>query len=111
MNTKLESHRLEPMTDLVKDFSNGVKLIEVCPLCIFVTGMRGWMKLTVSLAIGESPLDGIYHRLKFRRVLHADLQQEIMSETSLGRYNKKPVMRVQKAEVSRSMPLFSRELS
>jgi hypothetical protein len=29
LNTKLESKDLEPMTDLVKDFSNGVKLIEV----------------------------------------------------------------------------------
>lgn len=28
------------------------------------------------------------------------MSQEIMSETSLGRYNKKPTMRVQKAEVS-----------
>lgn len=30
LNTKLESQGLTPMTDLVKDFSNGVKLIEVC---------------------------------------------------------------------------------
>lgn len=29
LNTKLESQGLTPMTDLVKDFSNGVKLIEV----------------------------------------------------------------------------------
>ena len=29
LNTKLEGQKLEPMTDLVKDFSNGVKLIQV----------------------------------------------------------------------------------
>ena len=29
LNTKLEAADLEPMTDLVKDFSSGVKLIEV----------------------------------------------------------------------------------
>ncbi|KAL7423718.1 alpha-actinin [Cryptotrichosporon argae] len=51
LNTKLQSQGLEPMTSLVKDFSDGVKLI-----------------------------------------------QEIMSETKLGRFNKKPTMRVQKAE-------------
>jgi hypothetical protein len=38
LNTKLESKDLEPMTDLVKDFSNGVKLIEVRGDCI--TSMR-----------------------------------------------------------------------
>ena len=29
LNTKLESKGLEPMTDLVRDFANGVKLIQV----------------------------------------------------------------------------------
>lgn len=29
LNAKLEAADLEPMTDLVKDFSNGVKLIQV----------------------------------------------------------------------------------
>jgi hypothetical protein len=29
LNTKLESQGLDPMTDLVKDFSTGVKLIQV----------------------------------------------------------------------------------
>ena len=29
LNTKLEGQKLEQMTDLVKDFSNGVKLIQV----------------------------------------------------------------------------------
>lgn len=29
LNTKLESQGLVPMTDLVKDFSDGVKLIQV----------------------------------------------------------------------------------
>jgi len=31
LNSKLESENLEPMTDLVKDFSTGVKLIQVLP--------------------------------------------------------------------------------
>ncbi|WRT65944.1 uncharacterized protein IL334_002895 [Kwoniella shivajii] len=51
LNKQLESQGLDPMIDLVRDFSNGVKLI-----------------------------------------------QEIMSEESLGRYVKKPTMRVQKCE-------------
>ncbi|WWC96692.1 hypothetical protein V866_003564 [Kwoniella sp. B9012] len=51
LNKQLESQGLDPMVDLVRDFSNGVKLI-----------------------------------------------QEIMSEESLGRYVKKPTMRVQKCE-------------
>ncbi|ORX34112.1 calponin homology domain-containing protein [Kockovaella imperatae] len=64
LNTKLEGQKLEPMTDLVKDFSSGVKLIQLL---------------------------------------------EIMSETSLGRYNKKPVMRVQKAENASKALNFIRE--
>ncbi|ORY28583.1 calponin homology domain-containing protein [Naematelia encephala] len=64
LNTKLESQNLEPMTDLVKDFSNGVKLIQLL---------------------------------------------EIMSEASLGKYNKKPVLRVQKAENASKALNFIRE--
>ncbi|RSH92750.1 hypothetical protein EHS25_008196 [Saitozyma podzolica] len=64
LNTKLESKDLEPMTDLVKDFSNGVKLIELL---------------------------------------------EIMSDQSLGRYNRKPVMRVQKAENAAKALQFIRD--
>lgn len=33
LNTKLESHGLEPMTSLAKDFSDGVKLIQVGSSC------------------------------------------------------------------------------
>nr|XP_019011848.1 actin cross-linking [Kwoniella pini CBS 10737]OCF50629.1 actin cross-linking [Kwoniella pini CBS 10737] len=58
LNKQLESQGLDPMIDLVRDFSNGVKLIQ--------------------------------------RMLI--LLQEIMSEESLGRYVKKPTMRVQKCE-------------
>lgn len=32
LNKQLESHGLEPMTDVVKDFSSGVKLIQVSPV-------------------------------------------------------------------------------
>ncbi|WVF70936.1 hypothetical protein IAT40_005731 [Kwoniella sp. CBS 6097] len=53
LNKQLESQGLDPMVDLVRDFSNGVKLIQLL---------------------------------------------EIMSEESLGRYVKKPTLRVQKAE-------------
>ncbi|OCF56677.1 actin cross-linking [Kwoniella mangroviensis CBS 10435] len=53
LNKQLESQGLDPMIDLVRDFSNGVKLIQLL---------------------------------------------EIMSEESLGRYVKKPTMRVQKCE-------------
>ena len=34
LNTKLEDKDLEPMTDLGSGFSDGVKLIEVCPASI-----------------------------------------------------------------------------
>ncbi|KAL6308324.1 calponin homology domain-containing protein [Sparassis latifolia] len=53
LNTKLESNGHPPMTSLVKDLSDGVRLIQL---------------------------------------------MEIMGDTSLGRYNKAPRMRVQKAE-------------
>ncbi|KZT09244.1 actinin-like protein [Laetiporus sulphureus 93-53] len=53
LNTKLESNGHPPMTSLVKDLSDGVRLIQL---------------------------------------------MEIMGDTSLGRYNKNPRMRVQKAE-------------
>ncbi|KAI8994227.1 actinin-like protein [Trametes punicea] len=53
LNTKLEAHGYPPMTSLVKDLSDGVRLIQL---------------------------------------------MEIMGDTSLGRYNKAPKMRVQKAE-------------
>ncbi|TDL23233.1 hypothetical protein BD410DRAFT_769110 [Rickenella mellea] len=53
LNTKLEAHNYEPMTSLVKDLSDGVKLIQL---------------------------------------------MEIMGDCSLGRYNKNPRLRVQKAE-------------
>jgi hypothetical protein len=64
LNTKLEAADLSPMTDLVKDFSSGVKLIELL---------------------------------------------EIMSDTSLGRYNRKPMMRVQKAENAAKALQFIRD--
>ncbi|KAH8082020.1 actinin-like protein [Cristinia sonorae] len=53
LNTKLESHGYPQMTSLVRDLSDGVKLIQL---------------------------------------------MEIMGDTSLGRYNRNPRMRVQKAE-------------
>ncbi|GLB38228.1 putative ca2+ insensitive EF hand [Lyophyllum shimeji] len=53
LNTKLESNGYPPMSSLVKDLSDGVRLIQL---------------------------------------------MEIMGDTSLGRYNKNPRMRVQKAE-------------
>ncbi|KAI0357506.1 actinin-like protein [Trametes cingulata] len=53
LNTKLEANGYPPMTSLVKDLSDGVRLIQL---------------------------------------------MEIMGDTSLGRYNKNPRMRVQKAE-------------
>ncbi|KIJ54624.1 hypothetical protein M422DRAFT_24535 [Sphaerobolus stellatus SS14] len=53
LNTKLETHNYPPMTSLVKDLSDGVRLIQL---------------------------------------------MEIMGDVSLGRYNKTPRMRVQKAE-------------
>ena len=73
INTKLLSSELEPMTDLVKDLSDGVKLIQ--------------------LLVRPISSDG--------RCIHLiiSLLQEIMSGTPLGRYNPRPKMRVQKAEV------------
>ena len=40
LNTKLESQSLEPMTDLVRDFSSGVKLIEVLCPCSLMFAVR-----------------------------------------------------------------------
>ncbi|KZS93628.1 actinin-like protein [Sistotremastrum niveocremeum HHB9708] len=53
LNTKLEAHNYAPMTSLVKDLSDGVRLIQL---------------------------------------------MEIMGDVSLGRYNRNPRMRIQKAE-------------
>ncbi|ELU38277.1 calponin-like domain-containing protein [Rhizoctonia solani AG-1 IA] len=55
LNTKLESHSYPPMTSLVRDLSDGVKLIQI-------------------------------------------MAQRTIGDVSLGRYNKTPRMRVQKAE-------------
>ncbi|KAF8685723.1 Ca2+ insensitive EF hand [Rhizoctonia solani] len=62
LNTKLESHSYPPMTSLVRDLSDGVKLIQIMALRYEFNGER---------TIGD---------------------------VSLGRYNKTPRMRVQKAE-------------
>ncbi|KAK4688455.1 hypothetical protein P7C73_g1661, partial [Tremellales sp. Uapishka_1] len=64
LNTKLESQGLDPMTSLVRDFADGVKLIQLL---------------------------------------------EIMSESSLGRYNQKPKLRVQKAENASKALQFIRD--
>jgi hypothetical protein len=76
LNVKLEMKGVEPMQDLVKDFSDGVKLIQLLVSC------------------SHSRMDQL-------------TLQEIMSESSLGRYNLRPTMRVQKAEV-RSASLYKR---
>lgn len=64
------------MTSLDKDFSDGVKLIQV----------------------------------SHSRAQQTDVQLlEIMSDSSLGRYNKRPIMRVQKAENAAKALAFIRE--
>ncbi|KAL5482450.1 AIN1_2 [Sanghuangporus weigelae] len=73
LNTKLEAHGYPPMTSLVKDLSDGVRLIQ----------------LMVRNRKSESPS---------RNVHTSYCLQEIMGDVSLGRYNKNPRMRVQKAE-------------
>ncbi|KAF9779654.1 actinin-like protein [Thelephora terrestris] len=63
LNTKLESQGYQPMTSLVKDLSDGVRLIQL---------------------------------------------MEIMGDVSLGRYNKNPRMRIQKAEnVNRALEFIN----
>ncbi|KAI0662162.1 actinin-like protein [Cubamyces menziesii] len=63
LNTKLEANGYPPMTSLVKDLSDGVRLIQL---------------------------------------------MEIMGDTSLGRYNKTPKMRIQKAEnVNRALEFIT----
>ncbi|PFH51257.1 hypothetical protein AMATHDRAFT_75099 [Amanita thiersii Skay4041] len=80
LNTKLELNGYPPMTSLVKDLSDGVRLIQ----------------LMVSITRFESFIN------KYRSPrMHAGdygLVVIIFRDTSLGRYNKKPRMRVQKAE-------------
>lgn len=85
LNTKLESAGLERMTDLVKDFSNGVKLIQVCAESQGTPDADRRSCWCVTAAFRD-------------RSAVTDELQEIMSDTPLGRYNKKPIMRVQKAE-------------
>lgn len=82
LNVKLEMKGVEPMKDLVKDFSDGVKLIQVSR-----PRTRKAMLTVASCKL-------------HRKTGTCLIIQEIMSETSLGRYNKRPIMRVQKAEVS-----------
>nr|ODO02601.1 actin cross-linking [Cryptococcus depauperatus CBS 7855] len=80
LNKQLESHGLEPMVDVVKAFSDGVKLIQVS-------------YANTSLTSGQRPQMGDDRHVK------ADMGlQEIISEESLGRYVKNPKLRVQKAE-------------
>lgn len=69
------------MNDLVKDLSDGVKLIQ----------------LLVSVSLSVYRCDS----------LSTGPLQEIMSGTPLGRYNPKPKMRVQKAEASGGRPCLA----
>jgi hypothetical protein len=88
LNTKLESRGLEPMSSLGKDFSDGVKLIQVGGHLDVLTraNMRSFSYVAGMATTTAGTL--------------LITSQEIMSDTTLGRYTLKPKMRVQKAEVS-----------
>ncbi|KAI5117448.1 hypothetical protein M0805_005825 [Coniferiporia weirii] len=74
LNTKLEANGYPPMTSLVKDLSDGVKLIQ----------------------------------LMVRDCMRNSNQMLILCDVSLGRYNKNPRMRVQKAEnVNRALEFIT----
>ena len=85
------------MTSLVKDLSDGVRLIQlmVRPSFIFlahshVRGRKSWVRFTY---------------LPLNRVPNA---QPALGDVSLGRYNKNPRMRVQKAEnVNRALEFIN----
>ena len=85
LNTKLESAGYPPMTSLVKDLSDGVRLIQLMVsrrtplfprLTYMSTGNHGYDSYSICMSI-----------LKY-----------IVGDVSLGRYNRNPRMRVQKAE-------------
>ena len=90
LNTKLESNGYPPMTSLVKDLSDGVRLIQL-------------MASTFSGAL-EQRADTVCRRRKswvrptFYTTRTVVQCQWLVGDTSLGRYNKNPRMRVQKAE-------------
>lgn len=97
------------MTSLDKDFSDGVKLIQVS----YPSG-RAWpaAHLRTQRTSGRPAVcppactsDGVASL-----AAHANSQLlEIMSDSSLGRYNKRPIMRVQKAENAAKALAFIRE--
>ena len=89
LNTKLEANGYPPMSSLVRDLSDGVRLIQ----------------LMVSTVLVQCP--GLYahaaqspgnYGCDFRFTLPIHGSQPRLGDTSLGRYNKAPRMRIQKAE-------------
>ena len=85
LNTKLESAGYPPMTSLVKDLSDGVRLIQLMvssrtPLCACLS----------PLSTGNYGYDSPFMYVFVLKYLKGDV--------SLGRYNRNPRMRVQKAE-------------
>lgn len=97
LNTKLESQGYQPMTSLVKDLSDGVRLIQLMvrfptPLgyiLIYTAGNHGYIPPVFG------PID----------ILNI---QPAIGDVSLGRYNKNPWMRVQKAEnVNRALEFIN----
>jgi hypothetical protein len=88
LNTKLEANGYPPMTSLVKDLSDGVRLIQ---LMVSATSTP----LSDSSGHWNSAGNNGYFHESWLLIL--DLKRT-PGDVSLGRYNKKPRIRVQKAE-------------
>lgn len=87
LNTKLEANGYPPMTSLVKDLSDGVRLIQLM-VC------RCQVHISALLTPPSQEIMGMLGLMQYE----SDPHLFYLGDTSLGRYNKNPRMRVQKAE-------------
>lgn len=93
LNTKLEANDIPPMSSLVKDLSDGVRLIQLMVSNLIFCESRP-NRFYVGI-FRKSWVLSTY--LLWTQALQANYRRRI-GGISLGRYNKNPRMRVQKAE-------------
>lgn len=87
LNTKLESHGYPAMTSLIRDLSDGVRLIQLMVCSHRDLGYAGYSLLARA---------GNHGSVSFQPNVTDSKRRS--GDTSLGRYNRNPRMRVQKAE-------------
>ena len=97
LNTKLESQGYQPMTSLVKDLSDGVRLIQL--MVRFPTPLGRILTYTAG---NHGYIPSVFGSIGILNI------QPAIGDVSLGRYNKNPWMRVQKAEnVNRALEFIN----